>query len=59
MRIPAFGFAWLLTIVATAGIPTGTNGNSRDPELQQIAGYRQWQPLTEKPIVVPNFSVAG
>ena len=59
MRIPAFRFVWLLTIVATAGIPTGTNGNSRDPELQQIAAYRQWQPLTEKPIVVPDHSVGG
>jgi hypothetical protein len=59
MRIPAFRFAWLLTLVATAGISTGTNGNSREPEIQQIAGYRQWQRLTEKPIAAENPSIGG
>ena len=51
MKFRAFQFAWLpVLIVAVAAL--GTNGNPNDPELQQIAGYRQWQRLTAKPMVL-------
>jgi hypothetical protein len=51
MKVP-LRFASLVGLIISACIPAGTNGRSTDPELQEIASYRQWHKLTEKPIVV-------
>jgi hypothetical protein len=38
---------------------TGMSSGIADPELQEIAGYRQWHKLTEKPLVVNDFAAGG
>lgn len=58
MKVRALQFACLLVLV-TAVAPLGTSGNSTDPELQQISGYRLWQPLTAKPIVLDISTLTG
>lgn len=60
MRIPALRIVSVVSLIITACAATGINGKSGDPELQEIAGYKQWQRLKEEPIVVnQSNSLAG
>jgi hypothetical protein len=59
MRNPALRIASVVGLIISAYMPTGINGSAPDPELQEIAGYRQWQRLTGKPIVVSDFAAGG
>jgi hypothetical protein len=52
MKSPSLRFASAVGLIISVCMSTGVNGRSADPELQEIAGYRQWHKLTEKPIVV-------
>ena len=56
MKRHSFPVFCLATLII--GMPA-TIGNSTNRELQQIAVYRQWQPITEKPMVVSFPSLAG
>jgi hypothetical protein len=52
MKIPAFRIASVIGLIISSCASSGLRGSGVDPELQEIAGYRQWHKLTEKPIVV-------
>jgi len=56
MKRRSFPVFCLATLIITT---PATIGNSTNRELQQIAAYRQWQPLAEKPMVVSFPSLAG
>ena len=58
MKVP-LRFASVVGLIVSACMSTGINASSADPELQEIAGYREWQRLTEKPITVDFASAAG
>lgn len=53
-RIRIFAATALLFV---AGAVLGNSGD--DKTLQQIAGYRQWTRVNEKPIAVENSLIAG
>ncbi|HTG91995.1 MAG TPA: hypothetical protein VL866_05375 [Pyrinomonadaceae bacterium] len=59
MKIPAIRFVLVLALITTACMSTGISGNFADPELGEIAAYRQWDRLTKTPIPVNNASFAG
>lgn len=59
MKIPAFRLASIVGLIISACMSTGTSASEPDPELQEIAGYRQWHQLTEKPLVVNDFAGGG
>ena len=59
MKVPAFRLVSIVGLLITACMSTGTNASSPDPELLEIAGYRQWHRLTEKPLVVNDFVGGG
>lgn len=42
----------LITLVTTAGLVL-VHAVADDATLNQIAGYRQWRAVTEKPVPVP------
>ena len=52
-RVLAFGLALSLVGVVLAG------PNEQDAILKQIAGYREWTRLNEKPISVVDYSSGG
>lgn len=58
MKVP-LRFASLVGLIISACMSTGINGSTADPELQEIAGYRQWHRLTEKPLVVNEYVSGG
>ena len=53
-RLSVFAVSALLTV---AGAVLGNNGE--DATLKEIAGYRQWTRVTEKPLLVGISSLAG
>ena len=59
MRNPALRIASVVGLIISACISAGINGSAPDPELQEIAGYRQWYRLTETPLVVNEFVSGG
>lgn len=59
MKTSAFRLACLLSALITAGTTVESISPSADPDLQQLAGYRQWQRLTEKPIPIGVGSAGG
>lgn len=59
MKTSAFRLALLLGLTIAAGTNVATTAPSPDPDLKQLAGYRQWQRLTQKPIAVNAGSVGG
>lgn len=59
MKVPALRIASVVGLIISACVSTGLSGSVADPELQEIAGYRQWHRLTEKPIVVDQFISTG
>jgi hypothetical protein len=58
MKNPALRFASAVGLIISACMSTGISGRSADPELQEIAGYRQWHRLTDKPVITVD-GVAG
>jgi hypothetical protein len=46
-RLKIFAITALLSVAATA-----LGDNTADQTLKQVAGYREWTRLTERPIVV-------
>ena len=58
MKVPVLRIASIVGLLISACMSTGINGHSADPELQEIAGYRQWHRLTEKPLIILD-GVAG
>lgn len=52
-----------LKVLALAAALTATGpvlaNNEDDQTLKQIADYRQWTRVTEKPLLVINSSIAG
>jgi len=59
MKVPALRIASLVGLIISACMSTGMSSGIADPELQEIAGYRQWHKLTEKPLVVNDFAAEG
>ena len=59
MKVPALRIAPLVGLIISACMSTGISSGVADPELQEIAGYRQWHKLTEKPLVVNDFAAGG
>ena len=59
MKNPAVRFASVVGLIISACMSTGINGRSTDPELQEIAGYKQWHRLTPEPVFVVDGSLAG
>ena len=53
-RLSVFAVSALLTV---AGAVLGNNG--QDTTLKEIAGYRQWTRLNDKPMPVENFTAGG
>jgi hypothetical protein len=52
----------LLAALSLIGGASGVARGSRDPEdatLRDIARYREWTRVTEKPLLVANSSVGG
>lgn len=58
MKIPAFKFLCSLSLIATTGFAAG-GSLEPDPEIQQIAGYRQWKRVTEQTRVVSAAAARG
>ena len=58
MKVP-LQFASVVGLIISACMSTGINGSSADPELQEIAGYKQWRRLTETPLVVSQYVSGG
>lgn len=44
-------------LLSVAGATPG--GSSPDKTLQEIAGYKQWNRVNEKPVVVENSFIGG
>jgi hypothetical protein len=59
MKVPAFRLASIAGLIIIACVATTINGTSGDPELQEIAGYKQWHRLTPQPMFVIDSSLAG
>ena len=59
MGIPALRIVSVVSLIITACVGTGINGKSGDPELQEIASYKQWDRLSKKPIEVDMSTLAG
>ena len=59
MKISALQIASVVGLIISACMSTGISSGIADPELQDIAGYRQWQKLTEQPLVVNDFAAGG
>ena len=53
-RLTVFAVTALLSVAVAV---LGNNGD--DKTLQEIAGYRQWTRLTEKPLPVENSFAGG
>lgn len=53
-RIQVFAAAALLSV---AGAVLGSNGENE--ALKEIAGYRQWTRITDKPIPVTSFTAVA
>ena len=59
MKVSAPRIASVVGLIISACMSTGISSSIADPELQEIAGYRQWQKLTEKPLIVNDFAAGG
>ena len=59
MKVSNLRIASVVGLIITACMSTGVGSSTADPELQEIAGYRQWRRLTEKPLVATDFAVGG
>ena len=53
-RLRVFAVTALLSV---AGAVLGDSG--QDKTLQEIAGYRQWKRISEKPVLVENSLIGG
>ena len=58
MRANTFKTFAAAAVLTTFGLAL-VNANTSDPTLKDIAGYRQWTRVTEKPIPVESTSFAG
>ncbi len=58
MKVP-LRFVSVVSLIITACMSTGINGSPADPELQEIAGYKQWHRLTLIPLVVNQYVSGG
>ncbi len=47
----------LTALLSVAGAVLGSNGENET--LKDIAGYRQWTRLTDRPIIIPNSFAEG
>ena len=59
MKVPILRIASVVGLMISACMSSGVSSSTPDPELQEIAGYRQWHKLTEKPLVVSDFAAGG
>lgn len=59
MRVSALRIASIVGLIISGCMAIGISSGIADPELQEIAGYRQWHKLTEKPLVVDVFAPGG
>ena len=59
MKVPSLRIASIVGLIISCCVAPGINGKSGDPELQEIAGYKQWHKLTDKPILVGQFAAGG
>jgi hypothetical protein len=58
MRVSALKIFATAAALTTFGIALA-NASAPDTTLKDVAGYRQWTRVTEKPIPVENFSAGG